>query len=86
MTQDGGEDRHHDRYEGFPEGFFTRFDEADDRRFYREERLVQHIDDGAIAAVRDLYDELGLYGEVLDLSAPGCRTWPVLPNVWWCWG
>ena len=32
---------------------------------------MQHIDDGAIAAVRDLYDELGLYGEVLDL----CSSW-----------
>ncbi len=32
---------------------------------------MQHIDDGAIAAVRDLYDELGLHGEVLDL----CSSW-----------
>jgi hypothetical protein len=61
-----------DRYQGFPEGFFTRFDEDDDPRFYGEARLVQHIDSGAIAAVRDLYDELGLYGEVLDL----CRLGP----------
>ena len=58
-----GEDRYHD----FPDGFFTRSDEDDDRGFYGEARLVQHIDDGAIAAVRDLYDELGQYGEVLDL-------------------
>jgi SAM-dependent methyltransferase len=65
------EDRYHDRYEGFPDGFFTRFDEDDDPRFYGEARLVQHIDEGAIAAVRDLYDELGLYGEVLDL----CSSW-----------
>ncbi len=56
-----------DRYRAFPEGFLTRFDEDDDGRFYGEPRLVQHIDDGAIAAVRDLYDELGLDGEVLDL-------------------
>ena len=60
-----------DRYEGFPAGFFTRADQGDDRRFYGQARLVQHIDDGAIAAVRDLYDELGLYGEVLDL----CSSW-----------
>ena len=65
------EDRYDDRYEGFPDGFFTRLDEADDRRFYGEARLVQHIDSGAIAAVCDLYDELGLYGEVLDL----CSSW-----------
>ena len=60
-----------DRYRDFPEGFFTRFDEDDDGRFYVEPRLVQHIDDGAIAAARDLYDELGLDGEVLDL----CSSW-----------
>ena len=60
-----------DRYHGFPDGFFTRSDEDDDRGFYGQPRLVQHIDDGAIAAVRDLYDELGLYGEVLDL----CSSW-----------
>ena len=73
MTEDSGpgEDPYHDRYEGFPDGFFTRFDEADDHRFYGEARAVYHIDDGAIAAVRDLYDELGLYGEVLDL----CSSW-----------
>ena len=60
-----------DRYQGFPDGFFTRSDEDDDRGFYGQPRLVQHIDDGAIAAVRDLYDGLGLYGEVLDL----CSSW-----------
>ena len=60
-----------DRYDGFPDDFFTRFDGDDDGRFYDEPRLVQHIDDGAIAAVRDLYDELGLHGEVLDL----CSSW-----------
>lgn len=60
-----------DRYAGFPDGFFARRDEGDDGRFYGEARIVQHIDEGAIAAVRDLYDELGLYGEVLDL----CSSW-----------
>ncbi len=60
-----------DRYSDFPDGFFTRLDEDDDGRFYVQPRLVQHIDSGAIAAVRDLYDELGLYGEVLDL----CSSW-----------
>jgi hypothetical protein len=53
------------RHHGFPDGFFTRRDEGDDRRFYGEPRLVQHIDDGAIAAVRDLYEELGRVGPPL---------------------
>jgi len=68
---DRDQDHKQDRYEGFPDGFFSRSDEDDDRRFYTQARLVQHIDDGAIAAVRDLYDELGLDGEVLDL----CSSW-----------
>jgi len=37
--------------------------------FYGPPRLVTHIDDGAIAAVGELYDELGLDGEVLDLMS-----------------
>ncbi|MGI9126557.1 MAG: methyltransferase domain-containing protein, partial [Mycobacterium sp.] len=60
-----------DRYRDFPDGFFTRVDEDDDGRFYREPRLALHIDWGAVAAVSDLYDELGLDGEVLDL----CSSW-----------
>jgi SAM-dependent methyltransferase len=51
----------------FPPGFFDRADPDDDRVFYSWARLVTHIDDGAIAAVGDLYDELGLDGTVLDL-------------------
>jgi SAM-dependent methyltransferase len=35
--------------------------------FYSWPRLVTHIDDQAIAAVRDLYEELGITGDVLDL-------------------
>ena len=61
-----------DRYrDQFPEGFFTRADEGADARFYEPVRLVQHLDDAAIAAVGDLYDELGLTGDVLDL----CASW-----------
>ena len=60
-----------DRYHGFPDGFFSRRDEADDARFYREAGALFHIDEDAVAAVSDLYDELGLYGEVLDL----CSSW-----------
>ncbi len=50
------------RYDGFPDGFFSRSDETDDSRFYGSPRLVTHIDDGAIALVSALYDELGLSG------------------------
>ncbi len=60
-----------DRYGAFPEGFFTRADESDDARFYRQPRLLTHIDDGAIAAVSALYGELGVTGRVLDL----CSSW-----------
>src|SRR5712692_9685554 len=51
----------------FPPGFFDRADPAPDADFYGFARLVTHIDDGAIAAVGDLYDELQLTGSVLDL-------------------
>lgn len=52
---------------GFPPGFFDRADPATDVEFYAPTRLVSHIDDGAIAAVGDLYEELGIAGAVLDL-------------------
>ncbi|MGE3835779.1 MAG: class I SAM-dependent methyltransferase [Acidimicrobiia bacterium] len=51
----------------FPSWFFQRDDPSADGGFYGWPRLVTHIDDGAIAAVGDLYEELGLDGEVLDL-------------------
>lgn len=53
----------------FPPGFFDRDDPADDADFYSLPRLVTHIDDDAIAAVGDLYAELGLDGDVLDLMS-----------------
>lgn len=53
----------------YPEGFFDRGDEQDDRAFYAFPRYVTHIDDGAIAAVGALYDELAVHGEVLDLMS-----------------
>ena len=55
----------------FPPGFFERADESDDGGFYAFDRFVTHIDDGAIAAVADLYDELALTGDVLDI----CSSW-----------
>lgn len=50
-------------------GGFDRFDESPDPEFYRVPRLVTHIDEGAIAAVGELYDELGVGGDVLDLMS-----------------
>ena len=55
----------------FPPGFFSRQDDGDDAAFYAFDRFVTHIDDGAIAAVGALYDELELTGEVLDI----CSSW-----------
>lgn len=55
----------------FPAGFFDRGDERPDAEFYSVDRLVTHIDPGAIAAVSQLYRDLGLDGEVLDL----CSSW-----------
>ncbi|WP_164700387.1 class I SAM-dependent methyltransferase [Modestobacter sp. KNN46-3] len=64
-----------DPYAGFPPGFFDRNDEGPDARFYDRPRLVTHIDEAAIAAVGDLYAELGIDGSaprpsrVLDLMS-----------------
>ncbi len=53
----------------WPPGFFDRIDPTPDRYFYATPRLVTHIDEGAIAAVGALYEELGVDGEVLDLMS-----------------
>ena len=52
---------------GFAPGFFDRADPTPDADFYVPPRFVTHIDDDAIAAVGDLYAELGIGGDVLDL-------------------
>ena len=57
------------RHPAFPLGFFDRVDATADGRFYRSPRLVTHIDRGAIAAVAELYQELGIDGDVLDLMS-----------------
>ena len=49
--------------------FFGRADQTDDGEFYSVPRFVTHIDEGAIKAVGDLYDELGIDGDVLDLMS-----------------
>ena len=58
-----------------PDWYFDRDDRRPDADFYRSPRLVTHIDDAAIAAVGDLYAELGIDGadgqprRVLDLMS-----------------
>jgi SAM-dependent methyltransferase len=53
-----------------PEEAFRRADETPDEEFYRMPRIVTHIDDGAIAAVTQLYRELfPAGGEILDLMS-----------------
>jgi len=50
--------------------FFRRMDESDDEFFYQLPRLVVHIDDGAIAAVGEIYaSRLPQGGEILDLMS-----------------
>ncbi|HSK99377.1 MAG TPA: methyltransferase domain-containing protein [Rubrobacteraceae bacterium] len=53
-----------------PPGAFRRYDESPDEEFYRLPRYVTHIDDGAIAAVTQLYREFfPPGGEILDLMS-----------------
>ncbi len=55
---------------GFPKGAFRKADETSDTRFYAQPRLVAHIDDGAIAAVTQVYrDTLPAGGAILDLMS-----------------
>jgi SAM-dependent methyltransferase len=67
--------------DGFPDGFFARGDEADDAEFYAFPRYVTHIDDGAIAAVGALYDELGIGGRVLDLMSSWVSHFTTAPDA-----
>ena len=54
----------------FPDHFFRRVDETDDRLFYTAPRLVVHIDEYAIAAIRRYFsEELPEDGVVLDLMS-----------------
>lgn len=71
---------------GFPDGFFDRFDDSPDARFYDRPRLVTHIDDRAVAAVGTLYAELGVDGSageprrVLDLMGSWVSHFRVPPH------
>jgi hypothetical protein len=63
-----------------PEEAFRRADETPDEGFYRTPRIVTHIDDGAIAAVTQLYRELfPAGGEILDLMSSWVSQ--LLPEV-----
>lgn len=65
----------------WPSGFFDRQDSDDDADFYVPPRLVTHIDDGAITAVSELYDELGVTdGRVLDLMSSWVSHLPRKPS------
>ncbi|MGI8531485.1 MAG: class I SAM-dependent methyltransferase [Geodermatophilaceae bacterium] len=67
--------------EPFPDWFFRRDDTTPDPDFYGQPRLVTHIDDGAIAAVGELYAELGIDGSsrVLDLMSSWISHLPQPP-------
>lgn len=55
---------------GLPAGAFARLDESDDALFYEPPRLVEHIDDGAIAALTEHYRALlPAGGALLDLMS-----------------
>ena len=64
----------------FPDTFFRREDESDDPLFYREPRLVVHIDEATIEAVSEYLGEtLPPRGVVLDLMS----SWRThLPATW----
>jgi SAM-dependent methyltransferase len=66
--------------DGFPAWFFARDDPGPDDDFYGFPRLVHHIDQGAIAAVSALYEELGLSGDVLDLMSSWVSHFRVKPG------
>ena len=64
----------------WPDGFFARDDERPDPDFYATPRLVTHIDEGAVAAVGGLYEELGIDGDVLDLMSSWVSHFRVPPR------
>jgi SAM-dependent methyltransferase len=70
----------------YPDGFFDRGDPASDAVFYSQPRLVTHIDTAAIAAVSELYAELGIDGSssghrrVLDLMSSWVSHLRVAPK------
>ena len=56
--------------QGFQDYFFDRVDGGDDALFYREPRLVVHIDDDAIEQIGRIFEEfLPANGVILDLMS-----------------
>ena len=56
--------------EDLPDRAFAKADPSPDAEFYRQPRFVTHIDDGAIAAVTELYRKiLPAGGDILDLMS-----------------
>ncbi|WP_255603776.1 class I SAM-dependent methyltransferase [Oscillochloris sp. ZM17-4] len=54
----------------FPPGYFSRYDESDDRNFYLYPRLTAHIDEPACGAVGQIFrEELPPDGQILDLMS-----------------
>jgi SAM-dependent methyltransferase len=55
---------------GLPPSYFTRYDEGDDRSFYRFPRLTAHLDGPACQALTALFrEELPAGGRLLDLMS-----------------
>ncbi len=55
---------------GLPDAAFDKQDRSPDPDFYRQPRFVTHIDDGAIAAVTEIYrTELPAGGAILDVMS-----------------
>ena len=53
-----------------PPEAFARIDETDDHLFYAEPRIVTHIDDNAIAAIKEFFDQtLPRNAAILDLMS-----------------
>ena len=66
--------------DGFPAGFFERADDGPDGVFYSWPRLVTHIDEAAVEAVGQLYQELAITGNVLDLMGSWVSHFRVAPT------
>ena len=65
---------------GFGPEAFDRYDETPDAGFYAEPRFVTHIDDAAIAAVTQLYEEfLPQSGSILDVMSSWVSHLPPAP-------
>ncbi|MCY3922529.1 MAG: methyltransferase domain-containing protein [Chloroflexi bacterium] len=61
----------------FEDAHFKRVDESDDANFYVQPRLVTHIDDDAIGALREHYSKfLPKQGRLLDLMSSWVSHYP----------